>query len=234
VLQRLDRARIAGLCYLTVIAGGLFAEAFARGTLIVPGDAGATASAIAGDEALWRWGLAVHLLYLLPALAVNLLVYELLKPAQATLARLALACAVTSVAVEAVSLLQLYAPVVLLDEGGALAAFDDGQRQALAYLAVRVFSAGFGIALAFFAGFCVLAGGLILRSALIARPIGALMVAAGACYLVSTLALILSPSLSDALFPAILLPCLVGELSLALWLVVKGVPADRGVTTGPR
>jgi Domain of unknown function (DUF4386) len=50
------QARIAGLCYLVVIAGGLFAEGFARGALVVPGDAAATARAIAADEALWRWG----------------------------------------------------------------------------------------------------------------------------------------------------------------------------------
>ena len=46
----------------------------------------------------------------------------------------------------------------------------------------------------FFAGFCVLIGTLILRSRLIPRVIGALMVVAGGCYVVNTLALILSPA----------------------------------------
>jgi hypothetical protein len=40
---------------------------------------------------------------------------------------------------------------------------------------------------------------------------------------VNTLAFILSPALSSVIFPAILLPVLVAELSLALWLLVKGV-----------
>jgi hypothetical protein len=53
-----------------------------------------------------------------------------------------------------------------------------------------------------------------------------MMMAAGACYLVNTLALILSPALEDVLFAWILLPCLLGELSLALWLVVKGVKVE--------
>jgi hypothetical protein len=44
---------------------------------------------------------------------------------------------------------------------------------------------------------------------------------------VSSLAGILSPPLSAALFPRILLPCFVGELSLALWLAVKGVRATE-------
>jgi hypothetical protein len=69
----------------------------------------------------------------------------------------------------------------------------------------------------------VLIGALILRSRLVPHVIGALMIAAGACYAVNTLALILSPDLSDQLVPWILLPPFLGELSLALWLVAKGV-----------
>jgi hypothetical protein len=216
-------ASIAGLSYLLVIAGGLFAEGFVRGSLIVPGDAAATAQAIAADELLWRWGLAVHLLYLVPALVVTVIICGLLRAVEPTLARLALVLGVASVAVEAVSLLHLYVPLAMTEEGGALAALGEGQRQALAYLAIRLFPAGFALALLFFAGFCVLIGGLILRSRLVPRAIGAMMIAAGVCYVINTLALILWPALSDLLFPGILLPSFLGELSLALWLVVKGV-----------
>jgi Domain of unknown function (DUF4386) len=217
------QARIAGLCYLLVIAGGLFAEGYVRETLVEPGDAAATARAIAADEALWRWGLAVHLVYLVPGLVVNVLVSGLFRAAAPTLARLALVLGVASVTVEASSLLQLSVPLAMLEEGGALAALGAEQRQALSYLAIRLFDTGFGFALLFFAGFCVLVGVLILRSRLVPRLIGLLMILAGACYAVNTLALVLSPALSDRLVPAILLPSFVGELSLALWLLVKGV-----------
>jgi Domain of unknown function (DUF4386) len=228
------QARIAGLCYLLVIAGGLFAEGFVRGSVIVAGDAAATAQAIAADETLWRWGLAVHLLYLIPAIVVNVIIYGLLKAVEPTLARLALVLSVASVAIEAVSLLHLYVPLAMTEEGGALAALGEGQRQALSYLAIRLFPTGFGLALLFFAGFCVLAGALILRSQLIPRVIGAMMVVAGVCYAVNTLALLLSPALSDLIYPGILLPCLLAELSLALWLVVKGVkPELLGVEPEP-
>jgi hypothetical protein len=57
--------------------------------------------------------------------------------------------------------------------------------------------------------------------------LGALIQLAGACYLVNSFALILAPSLASALFPVILLPPLVGETSLALWLLVKGVDVAR-------
>jgi hypothetical protein len=49
------------------------------------------------------------------------------------------------------------------------------------------------------------------------------MAVAGVCYLVNSSALILSPRLASILYPSILLPAFIGELSFALWLTVKGV-----------
>jgi Domain of unknown function (DUF4386) len=221
------QARIAGLSYLMVIAGGLYAEVFVRGSLLVPGDAAATARAIGANETLWRWGVAVHLLYLVPAIVTNVLICGLFRAVEPTLARLALVFSVAGVMIEAASLLHLYVPLAMLEESGALTALGEGQRQALSYLAVGLFDTGFGFALLFFAGFCVLIGTLILRSRLIPRVIGAMMILAGLCYVVNTLALILSPALSDRLVPEILLPIGLAELSLALWLAVKGVQAEE-------
>lgn len=225
-------ARIAGLCYLLVIAGGLFAEVVVRGSLIVPGDAAATMWAIATNESLWRWGLADHLLYLIPATVSNVIFYGLFKPVNATLARLALVFAMVGVTIEAVALLNLAVPLAIIDESGALAALAEDQWQALAYLAVRLFSTGFGFSLVFFAGFCVLIGVLILRSRPIPRAIGAMMITAGVCYVLNSLAALLSPALSNALLPWILLPVLVGELSLASWLLVRGAKVAAAEPAG--
>jgi Domain of unknown function (DUF4386) len=221
------QARIAGLSYLMVIAGGLYAEVIVRASLLVPGDAAATARAIAANETLWRWGVAVHLLYFVPAIVTNVLICGLFRAVEPTLARLALVFSVVGVMIEAASLLHLYVPLAMIEESGALTALGEGQRQALSYLAIGLFDTGFGFALLFFAGFCVLIGTLILRSRLIPRVIGALMILAGLCYVVNTLALILSPTLSDRLIPGILLPIGLAELSLALWLTAKGVQVEE-------
>jgi hypothetical protein len=216
-------ARIAGICYLLVIAGGLFAALFVREPLFVSGDAAATARAIASNEVLWRWGIAVHLLYLLPGAAFVVILYRLFRQVHATLALLALVLAMSGVAAEALLLTALSVPLTMIREGGALAAFDQAQREALGYLAVRLFLSGWGFALLLFSGFCALIGVLILRSRLIPGVIGALMIAAGAGYFVNTLTVILSPAIARVLVPWVLLPSFVGELSLALWLTIKGV-----------
>jgi hypothetical protein len=50
---------------------------------------------------------------------------------------------------------------------------------------------------------------------------------AGLSYLINSFALILAPSLANRLFPAILVPAFIGELSLCLWLLVKGVNVEN-------
>jgi hypothetical protein len=51
---------------------------------------------------------------------------------------------------------------------------------------------------------------------------------AGCCYLVNSLALLLAPGIAALLFPAIMLPVLIAELSLSLWMIVKGANMEQG------
>lgn len=219
--QRTRPTTVVGLCYLAVIAGGLFAEVIVRQALVVPGDAGATARAIAESELRWRLGLAVHLLCLLPAMTVNVIVSGLFRSIEPTLARLALVFGVSAVTVEGASLVHLYVPLAFSEHGTALASLQDSS--AVIYLATRLFAIGFGFSLVLFAGFCALIGTLILRSRVVPRLIGPMMILAGICYVVNTVALILSTGFWKMINPMILLPILLAELSLALWLLVKGV-----------
>ena len=49
------------------------------------------------------------------------------------------------------------------------------------------------------------------------------IIIAGLYYLINSFALILAPGLANQISPAILLPPFVGELSVCLWLIFKGV-----------
>lgn len=213
--------RLAGALYVLVIAGGLFNEAAVMGTLAGKGPE-ATAAAIAASESLWRWGMGVHLLYLPCAVVMNVLVYKLLRSVEPTLALLALVFALVALAVEASFILQLFVPVALAGDGGSFAAIAEAERQALAYLSIRLYAIGFGLALFFFSGFCTLVGILILRSGHLPKFVGVLMLAAGMGYMVSGLLGVVAPPLSSVLSPWLLAPCFVGEASVALWLLITG------------
>lgn len=216
-------ARVGGLLYLTIIVAGITGELFVRGPLVVSGDAAATAGKIMASLPLWRAAVAGDLVMHLCDVGLMLVFYVLLRPVNRNLALLAVLFNVVQSAVLVANKLNLMLPVFLLGDAAYLKAFDPEQLQALAYVAVRTHSYGFGFGLVFFGVTCVIVGHLIFRSGYLPRALGVLMQVAGVCYLVNSFALILAPALASALFPAIMLPPFVAELSLALWLLVKGV-----------
>jgi Domain of unknown function (DUF4386) len=220
-------ARIGGLLYLIIIVVGLFGEAFVRGRLVVPGDARATASNIRSMESLWRFGIAGELFLLICAIALTLIFFVLLRPVSRDLAWLAVFFNLVSIATEAVYSLLLVAALFPLGDAGYLRAFAPEQLNAMVSLAVKSHAYAFGVSLIFFGCFCLVAGYLIFRSGYLPKVIGVLMQIAGLSYLTNSFALILSPSLADRIYPAILLPAFVGEASLCLWLLVKGVNVEK-------
>ena len=220
-------ARVGGLLYLIIIVIGFLGEAVVRGGLIVSGDPAATAEKIRSSEFFWRAGIAGELLLLVCAVALTVIFYVLLRPVSRDLALLAMVFNLVSIAVEADSALQLVATLFPLGTGSYLKLLDPNQLRAMAYFSIRSHENGFGVALIFFGCVCLVDGYLIFRSGYLPRVIGVLMQIAGLCYLTNSFALILSPSLAHRLFPAVLLPAFVGEASLCLWLLVKGVNLQR-------
>jgi hypothetical protein len=220
-------ARVGGVLYLAIIVLGLFGEVFVRGTLVVSGDATATANAIAASESLWRAGIVGDLLMQVLDLPMILVLYLLLRPVSEAFALLATFLNLIQTAVLVANKLNLLAPVLLLGNGSGLDAFTPDQLHALSYLAIKAHGYGFGVGLIFFGFACLFRGYLIFKSGYFPRILGLLMALAGLSYLVNSLALLLAPSLASALFPVILVPAFVGELSFALWLIVKGVNVEQ-------
>ena len=220
-------ARLAGALYLTIIIAALFAEVFVRDRLIVSGDAAATAQRIMGSELLYRAGSMIDLLVLFCDISLALLLYVLLKPVSNSLALLAAFFRLIFAAIAAVDGVLYFAPLILLHGGAFLNSFSVGQLQTLAMAALKLQSAGYNVALVFFGVHCVLIGVLIARSVLIPRVIGVLMAIAGTCYIVNSFNHFLPFGLSAPLYPYILLPGLVGEGALTLWLLIAGISPQR-------
>jgi hypothetical protein len=216
-------ARTAGALYLLIIAFGIFGELFTRGALVVPGDPAATASRISDSMLLWRIGIAGDVLMHVFDVPVMLAIYVLLRPVDRNLALFALLSNVVQTSVLAANKLNLLWPVLLLGSSSAAAAFTPEQLAALTQLSISAHGHGFALGLVFFGITCLVEGHLIARSGFLPALIGRGMQLAGVCYLTNSFALIVAPDVADRLFPAILLPPFVAELSFAGWLLVKGV-----------
>jgi len=220
-------ARLAGVTYLAIILLGMFGELYVRNQLVVPGDASATARAIAASPELWRAGIVGDLLMHALDVPVILIFYVLLRPVSKNLALLATLFNLVQTAVLALNKINLLLPLFLLGDGVFLKAFSAEQLHALSLVAINAHAHGFGIGLIFFGVACLVRGALIWRSGFWPKALGALIFVAGLSYLVNSFAMLLAPALAAALFPAVLVPAFVGELALCLWLIFRGVSTER-------
>jgi hypothetical protein len=218
-------ARAVGVLYLVIILGGIFAEIFVRGRIVVSNDAAATASNILAHEQMFRLGFAAQLIPLLCNLPLAVMFYELLKVVNRRVAMVVVLFSVVGSAVEAATLLTHYAPLVILKRGEMLGMAPD-LLQALTYMAMQLQTIGFSIALTFFGGTCLARGYLIFKSGFLPRFIGLFLAAEGVAYLANSFANFLAPSVARTLFAALLVFGL-AEVILCLWLLIRGVNVPR-------
>lgn len=213
-------ARIAGLFYLLIIIAGAFAETFVRNKLVVYGNATATANNIIHSEFLWKIGITADLIMQICDLPVMIILYYLLRPVSRKLALLNLSFNLIQTAVLVANKLNLLAALFFLGDAAYLKSFSPDQLHTLSYLSIKLHDFGFGVGLIFFGFVCLIEGYLIYKSGYFPKVFGMLMSIAGFCYLLNSFALILLPQLSSIL---LLMPCLIAELALSLWLIFKGV-----------
>jgi hypothetical protein len=220
------KARMAGVLWLMVIAAGVSAFVI-RSPLIVRGDAAATATNILASESLFRLSFAADLIAGVCYMGVTVLLYGFLKPVSRSLSLLAAFFGLAGVAIGTATSLTNLATLVLLGGGQYSSAFTTSQLQSMALMSLRLYVQGFNLAMVFFGFQCLLIGCLIVRSIFLPRILGVLLAIGGSSYVISSFATFLSPAFGARLTPFIVPAALLGEGSLTLWLLVKGVNVQR-------
>jgi hypothetical protein len=216
------RARITGAFYLLTILTGIFAQGFVSGSLVVDGDALATATNILTHKSLFQWGFAVYIIEMACQIVTTALFYELLKPAGKSLSLVAAFLGLAGCVIKTFSRVFFIAPMFVLGGVHYLSVFSTEQLQALALLFLKVNDRGAAVALVFFGFNALLTGYLIIRSAFLPRILGALVMLGG----LGWLSFLYLP-LGYRLFPYIAPLGLLGAASLILWLLVFGVNEQR-------
>ncbi len=212
-----------GLLLVMAITAG-FAELGVRQSLIVPGDAAATAARIAAAGRLFDAGFVGYLVGFLSDVPVAVLLYLLLRRTSPTTAMLAAAFRLVYTAIVAAGLVHFFEGGALL-RGGASTALEPHMVNALALGSLERFDHAFSLALAFFGCHLVLLGGAMWDRRAAPRWLGVLLVVAGGAYLIDSMTKLVAPSVHEVLAQALGVPTLF-ELVLAIWLLVKGIP-DR-------
>ena len=215
-------ARFAGVLYLIIFAGGIFAQFLVRQSLIVPNDAATTANNILNAEAFFRLGIGGDLLMLLSDVALAVVFYMLLRPVNNALSMMAAVFRLTQAAVIGSSLVNLFYALNLLHNAELMAVV--GAEQVMIFL--NAHAIGYSVAMIFFGVNCLLTGYLVFRSGYFPKVLGILLVIAGVAYLADSFAQVLLTDYAayKALFESVAIPlAVVGELAMALWLLICGV-----------
>lgn len=216
-------ARIAGFCYLIVIATGLFSEVFVRQALKVSNNALATSQNIQAHEMLYRWGFVADIINFVVGIPTILILYYFFKRVNKLLVQIALAFVIIQTAIIAVNLLNQISPLLILSNETYLNTFEPNQLATLSLLSLNIQAKGYGIGLVFFGFYCLIIGFLIFKSNLLPKILGILYAIAGLCYLINSFTMFLSKGFENPIFVYLAIPIFIGELSLCLWLLIKGI-----------
>ena len=207
---------------IIILAG--FSQGYVRSGLIVPGDAPATAANILASEGLFRIGFATDLTAFMMDAVVAILLYVLLRPVNKTLSMVAASFRLLAhPAIASLNLLNHLAAIQLLNGSAAMGIFEADQMQSLALFFLDLHHYGYLIGGAFFGVHLLLLGYLLFRSDLFPGILGILIVIASVGYLVESFGDFLFPGNEQVLGWIVGVSAAVGELSLTLWLLIKGV-----------
>lgn len=219
-------ARIAGFLYLLIIGFGLIAQVFVRDSLVDYTNASITAKNIMTSEFWFRFGFVSELLMLICDIAVTTILYLLLRDFRRGLALLSTFFRLASIIILSVIALSHYAALSFLGDAPYLTVFKPEQLDALALLSIKLHGSGYNICLLFFGIHLTILGYLIYRTGAFPKFLGILLLIGGLCYGINSITWFLFPDLVKIIYPAILIPCSLGELLFSLWLLTKGIKSN--------
>jgi hypothetical protein len=216
------KARLAGVFEALEGLTSAFGEVNVLGSLIVVGNATATAANILKHETLFRLGFASSLIAVVFHLGWAFLFYQLFRPVNRNVSFCAVLVILVGCAIQAVAALLYLAPLLVLTAGSPLSALTRQQLQAVAYMFLKLNGLAFDTYLVFFGLWCVLTGYLIFRSTFLPRILGVLLAIDGLGWMIY-----MSPPLGHDLFPIIAVASGLAEILLQLWLLIFGVNNER-------
>lgn len=217
-------AKIIGIIYPIQMATGIFGEIFARGQLIVRGDAARTAENIMASEQLFRLSIAGDLITYILVMVLTWALYVLLRPVNRHLALLGAFFRLSELAVLCIATVNSLLVLRLLSGAAYLKTFDVNQLHSLVMLAYHTQGLGMSV------GFILLGLGsavfayLLLRSRFVPKALAALGIFASLLLAIGSLAIIVFPGLG-VIGMSYMMPMGLYEVGLGFWLLIKGIRA---------
>lgn len=219
-------ARLAALLwFLTAVSGG-FGYSYVRSN-VVPLDAAATAANISASELLFRAAVVSNLFSQVMLLLFGLTLYNFFSEFDRRLARVFLASIMLTVAVAVVNALNSFGALLVLSGADYLKAFTPEQLNAAALSFLRLGSTGQGLLEIFWVPYYFSFGLLVIRSGLLPKVLGVLLMLMSVGYAVNILDKFLIPTFYPVAFTRLAMTLgALGGIPLFFGLLIKGLKAQ--------
>src|SRR5664280_2523130 len=216
-------ARVAGLLYLinAIVAG--FAYGFVATKVYAAGDAAATAGNVLANPGLVRLGVVADLFQATEWIFLGMALYLLLQHVNPNAGRAMVILVAVGAAIVCLNDVFEFVSVRVATDGSYAAALGAAGSNALVLLLLDIQHYGFLIAQIFFGLWLMPLGYLVYRSGMFPKALGVTLIVAGVCYLADMLVLFLIPALGKQINAFLVIPPTIGEMWMALYLLVKGV-----------
>ncbi len=216
-------ARVAGILYILLVPLSIFGIQYVPSTLIVPGDAAATARNILASESLYRLSIVSALTVQIVNIFVVLFLYKLLKPVNKNMASLMVIFLLIAVPIAMFNELNRLAVLLVLGGADSSTAFTTGQLQNLMTLFTGLYKSGTNIAGIFWGLWLFPMGYLVFKSRFLPKLIGILLIIGCFGYLADSVIFFLVPNFHVTISQF----TFIGEILLPLWLLIKGVNVEQ-------
>ena len=221
-------ARTAGLLYTLMIPLGIFGIMYVLATLVVAGDAAATAVNIVSNTGLFRLSIVAALLVQICHIFIVLLLYKLLISVNRNHAVLMVIFLLISVPLTMINELNNFAVLLLAGGADSLNAFTPGQVQALTSILLDLHEFGILIAGIFWGLWLLPMGYLVYKSDFLPKFLGVLLIIACSGYVIDSFSRMIFPGYGTTIMANIIVFTMFGEIVFPLWLLIKGVKVEEG------
>ena len=215
-------ARLAGVLYLLVGIFGGFAQGFVYTKVYIAGDAAGTANNLVVHSGLVRAGILADVFQATVWVLVAMALYRLLKHVSRNMAGAMVVLAAMGATITLLNAVFEF-EALRVATGGVQVDSGLASSNTLALLLVDTHHFGLVIAQIFFGLWLVPMGILVYKSGWFPKPLGVLLVVGGSCYLLNTIASLLSPDFGKQINGFLAIPSTVAELWMVGYLLIVGV-----------
>ena len=218
-------SRMAGALWLIVILASIVIV-IGGPSLDMRGDQGTLAANVLASASKIRLAFVMIFFGKICYLGVTVLLYELLKPVNKSVALFGAFCGLAGLLSGGAGHINLLTALSLLEESRRATEPVASQLQGAAKIFLGTVP-GFSGEDVYFGCQIASVGYLIARSYFVPRAIGVLLVLGGSGFLITSFTNFVSPVLGARLAPLLLPIAVLGEGSLALWLLLRGVNVEE-------